>query len=123
LRRLYRTFDHPGGCTLHGKHLDKDDFMRLWEGEVYPGTFLHRGHNDQWWIDFAELAEDRVERKSTPSRELREAIHIARSVLREYQGPPERQGWMSSMLVEAGLPIDKRTLSARYRLDAGLTRE
>jgi hypothetical protein len=46
MRRLYRSFDHPGGCTLHGKHLDKPDFMRLWQGEAYPGTFLHWGHND-----------------------------------------------------------------------------
>jgi hypothetical protein len=45
----------------------------------------HDPENDQWWIDFAELAEDRVEGTSAQERELREAIHIARRVLVDYQ--------------------------------------
>jgi len=123
IRRIYRTFDHPGACTLHGKHLGKADFMRLWEGDVYPGTFLHWGHNDHWWIDFAELAKERVEGTSKSARELREAIRIARVVLANHQGPSERNGWMRTQLVDAGIPVNERKPATRYPLDFGLSRD
>lgn len=120
IRQLYRTLDHPGTCTLHGKHLDKAAFVRLWEGDIYPGALLRWGHNDPWWIDFAELAETRVDKKAVHGRELRHAIRIARSVLAEYQRPSERNGWMRGLLIQAGLPADQRKHLERYPLDLGL---
>ncbi|WP_157817350.1 hypothetical protein [Bradyrhizobium sp. SK17] len=123
IRRLYRTLDHPNTCTLHGKHLGRTEFMRLWEGNVYPGTFLHWGHNDHWWMDFAELADERVEGTSESARELREAIRIARLVLADHQGPSKRVGWMRSQLVRAGIPVNERKPAARYPLDLGLSRD
>jgi hypothetical protein len=121
MRRLYRTHDHPRGCTLHGKHLDKADFMRLWEGEVHPGRLLG-GHNDHWWIDFAELAESRVEKDSLQARELREAIRIARWVLADYQGTSKSLGWMREQLFQAGIPLNERKCAECYPLDFVLRR-
>ena len=123
IRRLYRTFDYPGACTLHGKHLEKADFMRLWEGDVYPGTLLHWGHNDHWWIDFAELAKERVEGTSESARELREAIRIARVELANHQGPSERNGWIRTQLDDAGITDNEQKPAARYPLDFGLSRD
>jgi hypothetical protein len=120
MRRLYRTFDHPNACTLHGKQLGKADFMRLWEGDIYPGTLLQWGHNDHWWTDFAELAEERVEESSASAQELREAIRIARVVLAHHQGPSERDGWIRGQLILAGIPVNKRKVEERYPLDLGL---
>lgn len=97
--------------------------MRLWAGDVYPGTFLHWGHNDHWWIDFAELATGRVEGTSDSARELREAIRIARVVLANHQGPSERDGWMRTQLVHAGMPVNEPKSAAHYPLDLGLSRD
>jgi hypothetical protein len=81
----------------------------------------HDPENDQWWIDFAELAEDRVEGTSAQERELREAIHIARRVLVDYQRSSEHHSWMRSTLIEVGIPIHEAMSAARYPLDANLS--
>jgi hypothetical protein len=81
----------------------------------------HDPENDQWWIDFAELAEDRVEGTSAQERELREDIHIARRVLVDYQRSSERHSWMRSTLIEVGIPIHEAMSTARYPLDANLS--
>lgn len=97
--------------------------MRLWEGDVYPGTFLHWGHNDHWWVDFAELAKERVEGTSDSAREFREAIRIARVVLAKHQGRSERDGWMRAQLVHARIPVNEPKPATRYPLDLGLSRD
>lgn len=116
MRRLYRNFDFPGGCRLLGRYVSGPDFMRLLEGEVYPGTLLGWGRNDDWWIDFAELAEERVEGRTAKAKELREAIYIARTVLAEFQDRSIQNGWMRNTLVEVGFPTREAKTEPAYRL-------
>jgi hypothetical protein len=123
MRRLYRTLDHVHRCPLYGKHLSKTDFMRLWEGEVYPGTFLSYQRNDQWWIYFAELSDDGVEGESAQAEELRNAIFIAKTVLVEYQSRSGRSIEWQKLLAEVGFPLQEQKSLERYPLDAGLSRD
>lgn len=120
MRRLYRALDHTGSCQCYGRHLDSADFVRLLEGEVYPGAILRPFRNDQWWIDFAELAEVRVEGETSHVIALREAICIAQDVLAEFQDGAESGGWMQETLQAAGFPAKAELGARRYRLDAGL---
>lgn len=120
IRRLYRCFDHPGGCACYGKHTDATEFMRLLEGEVYPGTLFHYPSSDQWWIDFAELAENRVEGQSSQAKELREAILITRGVLDEFQNRSTQNSWRRDTLIEAGFPVCEAKPISAYFLDTGL---
>jgi hypothetical protein len=77
----------------------------------------HDPENDQWWIDFAELAEDRVEGTSAQERELREAIYRAQGA----RGLSALVRAMRSTLIEVGIPIHEAMSAARYPLDANLS--
>jgi hypothetical protein len=114
MRQLYRS------CRCYGHHLNSADCTRLLEGEIYPGTLLNHFHNDHWWDDFAELAERRVEGDEPHCVALREAIHIARGVLVEFQKGAQREDWMRQVLLTAGFPLKQQPIADRFALDAGL---
>lgn len=120
MRRLYRTFDYPGGCACYGRHVESDQFVRLIEGETYPGTLFHWMRNEHWWTDFAELAESRVSGNQPRDEALRDAIHITRHVLAEFQRRARQQRWMRDTLQQVGLPVSEGQVADRYAIDAGL---
>jgi len=44
-------------------------------------------------------------------------------VLANHQGPSERDGWMRTQLVHAGMPVNEPKSAAHYPLDLGLSRD
>lgn len=120
IRQLFRSFDFPGGCPCYGRHLEPEEFRRLQDGEIYPGALFHWIRNDHWWMDFAELADRRVDGKDARDQALRDAIHIARDVLTDFQEGARKNAWMRDALRIAGFPIQRAKSAERYALDAGL---
>jgi len=120
MRRVYRKLERKSSGRCFGRHLDSTDFLHLLEGEVYPGTLLNRYQNDHWWDDFAELAEHRVRGDSFDCVALREAIHIARGVLIDFQERASRDGRVRRFLSSIGFPATEATSAADYNLDVGI---
>jgi hypothetical protein len=120
MRRLFRSFDFPDGSACYGRHVESEEFRRLQDGEIYPGALFHWVRNDHWWTDFAELAEARVSGSDARANALRDAIHIVRNVLDEFQESAKQHHWMGQTLSEAGFPLHKAKRAERYAIDAGL---
>jgi hypothetical protein len=121
MRRLYRELDFNGTTRCYGQHLEATQFRQLLEGKSHPGSLLRYMHNDHWWDDFAELDGDRVEGNTGQAEELREAIHITRGVLADFQRRAAKPGYARDMLLAAGVPLKDGT-NQRYALEAGLYR-